>query len=199
MIIKSIAETSYSGMFKVAPAEGASFFIRKEYLPSLDFDLIQPGAEFNEQQTDEILDAGLICVVELKAVGYLARAEQCRFGLTQKLIAKKYDKKYIDAALTYLEGRGYLSDERFARAWLHDRRINHFEGRTKLAAELGARGIGREVAAVALDEFFTENDEAEICAKAYERFVKQGKEGDKLVAAMLKAGFSYKLVRHCES
>ena len=194
MIIKSIAETSYEGMFRVEPTEGPAFFIRKDYLPTLDFDLIEPGAEFDEQQTDEILDAGLICVVELKAVGYLARAEQSRFGLTQKLVSKKFDKKYIDAALTYLEGRNYLSDARFARAWLHDRRINHFEGRTKLAAELGARGISREVAIAALDEFFEENDETQICARAYEKFVKQGKEGEKLMAAMVRNGFSYKMV-----
>ena len=194
MTIKSIAETSDEGMFRVEPEEGSAFFIRKDYLPTLDFDLIEPGAEFNEQQTDEILDAGLICVVELKAVGYLARAEQSRFGLTQKLVNKKYNKKYIDAALTYLESRNYLSDARYARAWLHDRRINHFEGRTKLASELGARGISREVAAAALDEFFEENDEGEICAKAYEKFVKQGKEGDKLIAAMVRNGFSYKMV-----
>ena len=195
MTIKSIAETSYEGMFKLVPTEGPSFFVRKEYLSSLDFDLLEPGAEFDEEQTDQLLDAGLISAVELKAVEYLARAEQSRFGLTQKLVAKKYDKKYIDAALTYLEGRNYLSDERYACAWLHDRRINHFEGRTKLAAELGARGIGREVAAVALDEFFQENDESEICAKAYAKFVKQGKEGEKLVTAMLKAGFSYKMIK----
>ncbi len=177
------------------PKEGPALYIRKDYLPTLNFDLLEPGAEFNELETDEILDAGLICAVELKAVGYLARAEQSRFGLTQKLVNKKYDKKYIDAALTYLEGRNYLSDARFARAWLHDRRINHFEGRTKLAAELGARGIGREVAAAALDEFFEENDEAQICARAYEKFVKQGKEGEKLVAAMMKAGFAYKMIK----
>ncbi len=195
MTIKSIAETSYEGMFRVEPKEGPAFYIRKDYLPTLNFDLLEPGAEFNELETDEILDAGLICAVELKAVGYLARAEQSRFGLTQKLVNKKYDKKYIDAALTYLEGRNYLSDARFARAWLHDRRINHFEGRTKLAAELGARGIGREVAAAALDEFFEENDEAQICARAYEKFVKQGKEGEKLVAAMMKAGFAYKMIK----
>ena len=195
MIIKSIAETSYEGMFRVEPTEGSAFFIRKDYLPSLDFDLIEPGAEFDEQQTDELLDAGLICVVELKAVGYLARAEQSRFGLTQKLVNKKYDKKYIDAALTYLETRGYLSDARFAECWLHDRKINHFEGRSKLAAELAARGIGREVATVALDQFFTENDESEICAKAYKKFVKQGKEGKKLIAALMKAGFSYKMIK----
>ena len=194
MTIKSIAETSYEGMFRVEPTEGPAFFIRKDYLPTLDFDLIEPGAEFDEQQTDEILDAGLICVVELKAVGYLARAEQSCFGLTQKLVNKKFDKKYIDAALTYLEGRNYLSDARFARAWLHDRRINHFEGRTKLAAELGARGISREVAVAALDEFFEENDETQICARAYEKFVKQGKEGEKLMAAMVRNGFSYKMV-----
>ena len=195
MIIKSIAETSYEGMFRVEPTEGSAFFIRKDYLPSLDFDLIETGAEFDEQQTDELLDAGLICVVELKAVGYLARAEQSRFGLTQKLVNKKYDKKYIDAALTYLETRGYLSDARFAECWLHDRKINHFEGRSKLAAELAARGIGREVATVALDQFFTENDESEICAKAYKKFVKQGKEGKKLIAALMKAGFSYKMIK----
>ena len=98
-------------------------------------------------------------------------------------------------ALDYLDKRGYLSDERFARAWLHDRRINHFEGRTKLAGELAARGIDREVASAALDEFFTENDENEICRKAYEKFVRQGKEGEKLIAAMVRAGFSYKMVK----
>ena len=198
MTIKSIAETSYEGMFKLEPTEGPAFFVRKEYLPSLDFDLLEPGAEFGEEETDQLLDAGLICAVELKAVTYLARAEQSRFGLTQKLAAKKCDKKYIDAALTYLEGRNYLSDARFARAWLHDRRINHFEGRTKLAGELAARGIGREVAAAALDEFFTENDELQICRMAYEKYRRQGKEGEKLIAAMMKAGFSYKMIRHCE-
>ena len=125
----------------------------------------------------------------------MVRAEQSRFGLTNKLINKKYDKKYIDAALTYLENRGYLSDARFAECWLHDRKINHFEGRSKLASELAARGIGREVATAALDQFFTENDEVEICSKAYKKFVKQGKEGEKLVAALMKAGFSYKKIK----
>ena len=198
MTIKSIAETSYSGMFRVEPMEGSAFFIRKEYLTTVDFDSVLPGAEFEGEALDELLDAGLICVVELKAVSYLARAEQCRFGLTNKLINKKYDKQYIDAALTYLENRGYLSDVRFAECWLHDRKINHFEGRSKLASELAARGIGRDVATAALDQFFAENDESEICAKAYEKFVKQGKEGEKLTDALLRAGFSYKMIRNCE-
>ena len=195
MIIKSIAETSYSGMFRVEPMAGSAFFIRKEYLSAVDFESVVPGAEFDGEAQDELLDAGLISAVELKAVGYLARAEQSRFGLTNKLINKKYDKKYIDAALTYLESRGYLSDARFAECWLHDRKINHFEGRSKLASELAARGIGREVTTVALDTFFEENDESEICKRAVEKFKHQGKDGEKLIAALMKAGFTYKIIK----
>ena len=194
MIIKSIAETSYSGMFKVAPEEGSSFYVRAEYLPEVLFERIDVGVEFGEEETELLLDAGLCAAVEFKAVGYLARAEQSKFGLTRKLIEKKYDKKYVEAALTYLEGRGYLSDLRFATAWLNTRKINYYEGRSRLAAELAARGIARDVAAQALNEFFSENDEEEICRKAYEKLAKS-KSDDKLIAALIRAGFTNKIIK----
>ena len=195
MVVKTFAESSYSGMFKFTPEEGSSFYIRKEYLPEGLFEKIDVGVEFDEEQADLLMDAGLTCAVELKAVSYLARAEQSRFGLTRKLIEKKYNKKYVEAALTYLEGRGYLSDLRFATAWLNTRKINHFEGRSRLAAELASRGIARDVAGKALDEFFTENDEDEICRKAYEKLSKS-KSGEKLTAAMIRAGFTSKQIRN---
>ena len=87
-----------------------------------------------------------------------------------------------------------MSDLRFATAWLNTRKINHFEGRSRLAAELAARGIEREVAGQALDEFFTENDEDEICRKAYEKLSKS-KSGEKLTAALMRAGFSLKQIK----
>ena len=194
MTVKTLVESSYSGMFKLTPEEGSAFFVRKEYLPEGLFERINVGLEFDDEETDSLLDAGLTCAVELKAVGYLARAEQSRFGLTRKLIEKKYDKKYVEAALTYLEGQGYLSDLRFATAWLNTRKINHFEGRSRLAAELAARGIARDVAGKALDEFFTENDEDELCRKAYEKLSKS-KADEKLTAALLRSGFSMKQIK----
>ena len=194
MTVKTLVESSYSGMFKLTPEEGSAFFVRKEYLPEGLFERIDVGVEFDETDTDSLLDAGLTCAVELKAVGYLARAEQSRFGLTRKLIEKKYDKKYVEAALTYLEWRGYLSDLRFATAWLNTRKINHFEGRSRLSAELAARGIARDVANKALDEFFTENDEDELCRKAYEKLSKS-KADEKLIAALLRSGFSMKQIK----
>lgn len=198
MTIKSIAETSYSGMFKVAFTEGAPFFVRQAYLHSIDVYEILPGTDCSDELTNELLDAGLACVVELKAVDYLARAEQCRFGLNRKLVEKKIEKKYIIMALDYLESKNYLSDERFSRAWLNARKINHYEGRTRLLAELQSRGISKDISSGAVDEFFTENNESEICRKAYERFSKRGKEGEKLIAAMMQAGFSYKMIREIQ-
>lgn len=195
MKIISIYETSYQGMYKVKPEEGPTFFIRPQYLPSITLEQLEQPNDFNETLTEELLDAGLICVVELKAVEYLARCEQSRFGLTQKLINKKYDKKYIDSALTYLESKNYLSDERFSRAWLHSRSLNHFEGRTKLLNELMSRGISKETAIKTIDEFFTENDEVEICKKAMQRFIKKGKKDEKLVSSLLNSGFSYKIIK----
>ena len=194
MIVKTLVETSYSGMFKLTPEEGSAFFVRKEYLPEGLFEKIDVGVEFWEVEVDSLLDAGLTCAVELKAVSYLARAEQSRFGLTRKLIEKKYDKKYVEAALTYLEGRGYLSDARYAAAWLNTRKINHYEGRSRLAAELAARGIARDVASAALDGFFTENDEEEICRKAYEKLSKN-KSDEKLTESLIRAGFSLKMIK----
>ena len=84
MTVKTLVESSYSGMFKLTPEEGSAFFVRKEYLPEGLFERIDVGLEFDDEETDSLLDAGLTCAVELKAVGYLARAEQSRFGLTDR-------------------------------------------------------------------------------------------------------------------
>ena len=92
-----------------------------------------------------------------------------------------------------LEERGLLDDLRFARAWLNSRRIGHQEGRTRLLAELGARGISKETSKKAVDDFFEEFNEEEICARAVKKFLSRGYQGDKLMAAMTRAGFSYKM------
>ena len=128
-----------------------------------------------------------------KALALLARCEQCRAGLERKLLQKGYSKLTVAGVLDALEERGLLDDLRFARAWLNSRRIGHYEGRTRLLSELAARGIGKETAKKAVDAFFEEFDEEEICARAVKKFLSQGKSGEKLMASMIRAGFSWKL------
>ncbi|MCQ2592122.1 MAG: recombination regulator RecX [Treponema sp.] len=203
MEIIELQETSYKGMYKIkgmikyenAPCQISSFFVRQEYLKSVEIISLKAGDIVSSPVENELLDAGIISLVELKAVDYLARAEQCRFGLTRKLMEKGYEKDFINNALDYLEKVNYLSDERFSQAWLNSRKLNHYEGRIKLLAELQTRGINKEIATDAVNTFFMENDELEICCKAYEKFLKKGKTDEKLVTALLNAGFSYKMIK----
>lgn len=185
-------------MFKITPNKGAWFYARQEYIKSVDLYSIVPEYELSQSQEEEFIESGFICLAELKAISYLARCEQCRFSLTNKLIQKQFKKNHIQKALDFLENKNYLSDKRFATAWLNTRKLNHYEGKTRLLCELLSRGICKETAQECLKEFFTENDEQEICQKAYEKLIKKGKQGEKLISAMLQAGFSYKMIKTIE-
>lgn len=158
-------------------------------------DIIAAGAEFSEEFENDVVNAGLCFAAEKKALDYLNRSEQCRSGLFAKLVSKGFDKENINKALDYLEQKKDLDDFRFATAWLNNRKITHAEGRAKLSAELFSRGIKREFVETALDEFFTENSENDLCLRAYKKCLRLKKSDDKTTAYLLKNGFSIKLIQ----
>ncbi|MDE6736933.1 MAG: recombination regulator RecX, partial [Treponemataceae bacterium] len=139
--------------------------------------------------------AGQAFVVEKKCESLLARCEQCRAGLERKMRQKGFDKEPVAYALDYLERRQFLDDARFAAAWLRSHAVSKCQGRARLAGELAARGISRDIAAAALDAFFAEYDEAALCRKAVAKATRAGRSGDKLVKYLLDSGFSYRLIR----
>ena len=194
MVVSETKQVS-SGCIKITTEEGPAFFIRKAYLTHLAPEAISNGSVFSGEDEEDIIDAGFCYAAESKALSYLARAEQSRFNLTRKLGAKGIEKRHIENALDYLEREGSLSDTRFARAWLDTRKINHTEGRSRLASELAFRGIAREVADAALDEFFSENSEEEICKKALEKCKRRRMREDKIINYLLRHGFSQKTIR----
>lgn len=180
---------------EITTVSGPSFFIRTVYLSLIQPEEIVDSAEFLEDKEEELVDAGLCFAVEQKALDYLNRSEQYRIGLTAKLTAKGFSKFHINKALDYLEGKKYLDDRRFAGVWLRNRAITHAEGRTKLAMELASRGIDKAYIKEALDEFFEENSEEEICVRAYKKCVKIKKDEDKINSYLIKNGFSIKLIQ----
>ena len=194
MVVSETKQVS-SGCIKITTEEGPAFFIRKAYLTHLAPEAISSGSVFSGEDEEDIIDAGFCYAAESKALSYLARAEQSRFNLTRKLGAKGIEKRHIENALDYLEREGSLSDTRFARAWLDTRKINHTEGRSRLASELAFRGIAREVADAALDEFFSENSEEEICKKALEKCKRRRMREDKIINYLRQHGFSQKTIR----
>lgn len=153
------------------------------------------GIEFRDEKEDDILDAAFCYTAEQKARSYLFAAEQCRFGLTRKLLLKGFAKNHIERALNYLEDEGLLCDKRFARAWLNTRASSKNEGRTKLYSLLLAKGISSGVAKSALDEYFTDVQEQDICKRAITKCKECGITDASLFLHLSKKGFSQKLIR----
>ena len=214
MVIRSVKQT-LPGVYKITSDAGSAFFLRSEYLSLVEEHKLLPFGYgrldineddylnakegdmgfFTQEEEEDLLEACEIYKVEKAAVNYIARAEQCRFNLYTKLVKKGFDKNRCNKVLDFLEKNNYLDDYRFASAWLRCRSLNHYEGRTRLSSELASRGIGNDVIKKVLDDYFAENDEEEICTKAYRKLLRLKKQEEKIYSSLVTAGFSYKLIK----
>ncbi|MBQ0050645.1 MAG: regulatory protein RecX [Treponema sp.] len=144
---------------------------------------------------ENVLEDEAVKQAVIKAANSLARCEQCRAGLERKLLQKEFSKETIKIALDYMEEKGYLSDERYASCWVRNHCAFKFHGRIRVMKELLARGISRQIASAAVEEYFSVNDESEFCRKAYEKCVQQGKSEEKILKSLIDSGFSYKMIQ----
>lgn len=206
------------GVYQITPDAGSAFFLRIDYLShvteedllsyaQVNLSLFPKDSLFGEADSnsveeevspevlEDLLQAFRAYECENEAMNYLARSEHCRFGLKQKLLKKGLDSSSLDKALDYLEEVNYLDDGRFAGAWLRSRSIDHFEGRRKLAMELASRGISKDVASKALEEFFETHDEQEICARACRKLMKSKDDVEKIKGSLMRLGFSYSQIK----
>jgi regulatory protein len=71
--------------------------------------------------------------------------------LRRKLLLRKHERQLVDEVLNLLEGKGYLSDQRFLEEYILVRRRKGF-GPVRIRAELQERGIADAVISSALDE-----------------------------------------------
>ncbi|MBQ5538516.1 MAG: regulatory protein RecX [Treponema sp.] len=209
LAITEIRQTSSEEIVKMTSSDGAVFFVRKCYLNVVSVDSLVNrvdsagfgGAVLSEEESEDVVSAAFAFGAETKAAEYLARCEQCRFKLAQKLLQKKFPQDAVDAALDRLESKGLLDDSRFASAWVRSHCATKYQGRSRLLSELLSRGISREVAVSALDSFFSGDEdgggvsEEEMCAKALGKGIRLGKSGDKLLKYLLDCGFPYGMAR----
>ena len=60
---------------------------------------------------------------------------------------------------------------------------------------LQSKGISKEDANKALNEFFEENSEEELCKKDFEKQKRLKKSDEKIIKTLLTHGFSYQLIK----
>ncbi len=183
-------------VLEVAFTNGSVFFMRPGYLAIVPAEKIRVGETFEGEGVTDLINAGFAYMAERKAADCLARSEQCRTSLEQKLYQKGFEKSAVRLALDYLEKRHFLDDSRYASRWLRNHSIGKFHGRSRLLRELLGRGISKRTADSAINDFFMENDELELCGKAYNKGVSMKKSNEKLLKYLLDCGFSYKMAQN---
>lgn len=85
------------------------------------------------------------------AIRLLARREYSRSELEARLAAKGHATAEIATCLDALAEQGLQSDARFAESFIRSR-VSRGQGPVKIRAELGNRGVSRELADAALAE-----------------------------------------------
>ncbi len=85
------------------------------------------------------------------AVRLLSRREHSAFEIRDKLLKRDFEESEIDQAILELKQGGWLSDERFAEAYIRMRQQKGF-GPIRIAIELNERGVNESIVVACLGE-----------------------------------------------
>ncbi len=89
------------------------------------------------------------------AVRLLSRREHSAFEIRDKLQKRDFDETEIAQTISELQQGGWLSDERFAEAYIRMRQLKGF-GPIRIAMELNERGVDECI----VDEYLHADDDA---------------------------------------
>ena len=88
------------------------------------------------------------------AVRLLSRREHSAFEIRDKLHKRDFDEAEIEQAIIELQQGDWLSDERFAEAYIRMRQLKGF-GPIRIAIELNERGVKESI----IDDYLQAGDE----------------------------------------
>lgn len=140
-----------------------------------------------------------------RLASYCAQAERSPSDLRRRMQRLDLEEELQAELLTRLEAEGFLSGERFARAFVHDKHRFNGWGPRRLEHELRRHGIASSVIATALEELeeetSAEDEEPRVLQllRAKQRSLPAGLERrkayDRLMRFGLYRGYDYDEVR----
>lgn len=85
----------------------------------------------------------------------LSRREHSAFEIRDKLLKRDFDNKEVEQVIIELQQGGWLSDERYAEAYVRMRQLKGF-GPVRIAMELNQRGVEESI----VDTYLHADDES---------------------------------------
>lgn len=152
---------------------------------------VRIGVEFSAEQVKDLKQASAQDLAYVRSLGYLARRPRSEWEMRDYLKRKGCDDTTTTLILNRLSNDGYINDQKFAESWVRSRRLLKPTSLRRLKQELQQKRVSQEVIAVVLEQ----EPEAELDVLRELAQKKRGQsryqDPQKLMAYLLRQGFSY--------
>ena len=158
---------------------------------------IKEGAKIEEQTYLEIQQV-IVKRAKLRAMHLLNDMDRTEGQLREKLKANQYTEEIIDEALCYVKSFGYINDSNYARRFINNRKEK--KSKKEIYALLCNKGLSKELITEAMEECYDTEDSKNaiielLRKKKYDPETVTEKEKQKIVAFLIRKGFSYHDIR----
>lgn len=131
-----------------------------------------------------------------------SRGEHCAGELNEKMRRWGLDEEAQGRIVAYLTAHHYIDEERFVRAFVHDKLEYDHWGQRKIAQALRLKGVSTELVDRILDETGPESYEKKLrpLLAQKRRSIKARDEREltmKLIRFAMGRGYTYDQIRHC--
>lgn len=152
---------------------------------------IKIGQEYDEAGLEQLKQKAVEDKAMMRAYDLLSRRQRSTHEMREYLKRKDHEPELIEKVLNTLSDRGYLDDEKFARAWVENRRLLKSTSKRRLMLELQQKRISSEIISLVLEEDETDEQQVLKDVIAKKRTQSRYKDEQKLVQYLLRQGFSY--------
>lgn len=152
---------------------------------------IRIGKEYTEEDFEQLKQTAVLDKARMRVLDLLARRPRSEWEIKDYLKRKDYGSSTIEEVVNSLSEYGYIDDDKFARAWVDNRRLLKSVSKRKLWTELKQKHIADDVIKIVLEDDAT--DERQVIRDLVSKKRQQTRYQDdtKLMQYLSRQGFKY--------
>lgn len=159
---------------------------------------IHKDEEISEETIAEIKKEVLVKRAKLRAMHLLNAMPRTEQQLREKLAQNEYPEDVIEAAVSYVKSFGYINDEAYIRNFIISRKNS--KSKREIVMLLGQKGLRGELVDNIVEEMYAEESELSTIKeimrkKRWNPSEMEEKEKQKMLAYLMRKGFSYEEIR----
>lgn len=190
MLISDIKQTS-PGRLKISLEDGEE--IKSTLSAATDLRLYS-GKELDSEALEEVRHQSMLALSRERALEMISRRQMSRKEMHDKLMMKGADENTAEYCTQWLQERGFLNDESYARAVVRHYAAKGY-GLGRIKGELIKRGISRELLQEALETMPQQDDKIEKYISSRLHDPEDREEIRKISASLYRRGYSWQEIR----